>query len=391
MKKIIDMLKNRQITALEALIEKESLPLVRDREVLFVYRDPDHSVRDVRLVHHISRLDRAPRFEQIPEFGLFFLHLVLPRCARMEYTFGIRYKSGREEIRTDPLNPEVAWCPFGPKSVVTTRGYRKPTWAGYRENIQRGRVIPHYLDSRIMGDRRIFSVYLPAAQTENGKYPLLMLHDGGDYKNFAGLIDILDNLNSDGMIEPFIAVLTEPGNRNEEYSCTPQHPAYLITELLPWINNKYPIDISRENIALMGCSFGAVASVYAAYHYPEVVGKLLIQSGSFVFQDVVRANGVFEPLDEFDRITLFLETEYFPDGPRKKLKVFQSCGTFEQILYYNQNFASEMKRLGHEIEYRESHDGHNWISWRDHLGDAFQFLFPVKVGEKVKKRRIRYA
>jgi enterochelin esterase-like enzyme len=128
----------------------------------------------------------------------------------------------------------------------------------------------------------------------------------------------------------------------------------------------------------MGASFGAVASVYGAHRHPERIGRLLIQSGSFYYWNVVHTPSLFEPFDEWDRIGLFLEGEFFPDGFARPMRIFHSCGTFEGILTRNRAFADSLRELGHDVCYRESHDGHNWVSWRDHFGEGLAHLFPPR-------------
>lgn len=381
MKQVFEELKQRGKDYYKELAQTDTFPLVRGREVLFLYDASDRAVRDIRLVHHVTTLDRAPKLEPVSGNGLRVLHLVLPSKARLEYTFGINFEDGGSEIRTDPLNPRLAWCPFGPKSVVTTSEYHDPEWTIRRETLTPGVITTHQIDSESLGDTRSFCVYVPTHTPPADGFPVLVVHDGTDYLDYAGLATIFDNLIADGKIEPFIAVLSRPIERNDEYTCTPAHARFVVTELLPWVRKTFPASNSREKTGIMGSSFGAVASVYAAHQYPDVFSKLLIQSGSFRFQDVVSTVSLFDPLDAFDRIKHFLETSFFPGGPSQSMKIYQSCGTFEPMIGYNRNFARLMKKFGHSIIYRESHDGHNWISWRDHLGDALSYLFPPERSE----------
>ena len=296
MKDILMKLKKNGLDYYDELVENETMPVVRGREVLFLYPDTNRNVREVRLVHHISSLFRAPKFIPIGDIGIHGLHLVLPHSARMEYTFGITYSNGSSDIQTDPGNTDKAWCPFGPKSVVTTHNYHSPDWTKNRNGISRGTIESHTIHSENLGDDRTVAVYTPAVPPKRGGYPVLIIHDGSDYMNYSNIIPIFDTLISQGITAPFLAVLSDPINRNEEYSCTPQHPAFVARELLPWIRKTYPVSSQRSRTALMGASFGAVVSVFTAYHYPDEFGKLLIQSGSFRFQDLVHPSPLFEPV-----------------------------------------------------------------------------------------------
>ncbi len=352
------------------------LPVVRGRDILFLYENAERPVSEIRLVHHIALLDRAPMFQKVNDEGTFAFHLVLPPKSRLEYTFGIKYEDGGQEIVTDPRNERKAWCPFGPKSVVWTDRYREPGWSHHRKDIAHGIVEEYRLDSAIFGGSRQGLIYIPPGKVPRGGFPVLIAHDGPDYVNYSGIVDVLDNMIASKEIVPVMAVLTKPEKRNTEYSCTPEHPKFIFEELMPWVRKKYPAAKGRKKTAMMGSSFGAVATAYAAFHYAHEVGLLFLQSGSFRYQDAVRSLPLFEAIDEWDRITLFLEGDFFPKGPAEKMKIFHTCGTFESILQYNQYFSRDIVAAGHTVSYQESNDGHNWISWRNHLGNGFKYLFP---------------
>lgn len=384
MKEILQQIQMKGPQCLDELHLSEPIPVVRGREVLFLYDERIAETKEVRLVHHVSTLDRAPKLTRVNGSAIKALHLVLPKIARLEYTFGIKYTSGYEEIRTDPLNPDLAWCPFGPKSVVVTAGYQIPSWTIPHPENPQGWIEEHLIQSSVFNDSRTVWVYLPAMEPQNQKYPLLVVHDGTDYFHFADFKTVLDNLIASGQMQPVVALLSKPENRNEEYSCTPDHAKFVGEELIPWARNRYPVTSSRSGTGLMGSSFGAVASIYAAYQYPRLFGLLLIQSGSFRFQDIVSTNVMFDPVDPFDRIKLFIESQYFPGGPNRKMRVFQTCGTFEPMIGYNDNFYKMMKKYHHQIHYQTSNDGHNWVSWRDHLGQGLPYLFPA--GRNVRKK-----
>lgn len=354
LREILDRLRAEGLAAVD-----EPMPIVRGREVVFAYHDPGASA--VGLVHHVVGIPRSPRFERAGD-GLFLLHMVLPDPARLEYTFRRRNGSGRELIVLDPRNPRTAACPFGLKSVATTDSYRTPEWVSFREGIERGVVEEHEVAGRPV------SLYVPARPPEHA----LLVHDGGDYRHFSDLVQVLDNLIADERIAPVVAALTHPGNRNYEYSCTPEHADFMAGDVAPWVRGRFNV----EGVGLMGASFGAVASVYASFRHPEAFDRLFLQSGSFVHQ-IEGTPSIFEPVDEFDRIRLFLEREFFPRGYPRRMRIYQTCGTFEPCRY-SRSFADHMRASGHAIVYRESHDGHNWVSWRDHFGDALAYLFPPR-------------
>jgi enterochelin esterase family protein len=121
----------------------------------------------------------------------------------------------------------------------------------------------------------------------------------------------------------------------------------------------------------MGASFGAVSSLHAAWTHPGVFGKLLLQSGSFVFTDIGHHDRgeLWDPVVEF--VNAFRE-----DPKRIDAKLFVSCGVFESLIAYNRGLVPLMRRAGLDTRFVESLDGHNWICWRDRLRDGLTWLFP---------------
>ncbi|MBI3098014.1 MAG: esterase family protein [Planctomycetes bacterium] len=373
---IVERLEKEGNAAFDDLARSRPVPVVQDREVLFVFRDHRQAVRSVQLVHHVVGLHRSPRFDRVSNNGLFILHLVLPNAARLEYTFRVVGKDGSQQIITDPANPKAAFCPFGPKSVVETAGYVDPPWVRFQPGIERGSIEEHSLKTRHFPRERAVTLYRPAGEPPADGWPLLIVHDGGDYRHFSDLVQVLDNLIASKQMAPVFAALTHPGDRNWEYPCTEEHPAFVVEDLIPFVRANHPVSQDRRRVGVMGASFGAVASAFAAYRYPQVFGLLLLQSGSFLFNRLYGVQSRYRSQDEFGRIRRFLETEFFPKGPALPCRFYISCGTFEGISGYSREVAQLMSDAGHEVHYRETHDGHNWVCWRDTLGEAFPYLFP---------------
>ncbi len=376
MRKIFERLRAEGADYFEKIAGSEKTPIVRDRELLFLYHERERLVNQVKLNHNISSLDNPVYFEKFGSGGPFALHMVLPSKARMEYSLEVDYETGETEYRNDPGNPVQSFCPFGSKSVACTESYKTPAWAIRRNGVPRGKLEEHVLESEALGGPREIRIHIPAVPAPAKGYPVLIIHDGTDFINYGDMLTVLDNLVYQGEMEPFLAVLTKPENRNLEYTCMPEHTFHLAEELLPWVRDRYPATSKREKTGLMGSSLGAISSLHTAYTYPSLFKPLLIQSGSLRFHETKGTAPAFEPVDEFDRIMLFLEGKFFPRGFPRKMRIFQSCGTFEPLLSFNRRFYEELKKLHQDVVYSENHDGHNWISWRDQLGAGFSFLFP---------------
>jgi enterochelin esterase family protein len=133
----------------------------------------------------------------------------------------------------------------------------------------------------------------------------------------------------------------------------------------------YPLLDEPGGRGLMGASFGAVASLHAAWRYPGLYGRLLLQSGSFAFSDIGhhRRAAVFDPVVRFVN-----EFRSRPGQPAARM--YLSCGIYESLIYENRSMVPLLNDQGIQVRYEEVRDGHNWENWRDRLRAGLSWLFP---------------
>ena len=352
--------------ALEGVLAERSFPVVGEGWALFVYRGP---ADDVLLHHWIRGLPSERPFERVDGTDLWTLEMEIQHTARVEYKLEIVEGDEHRLIR-DPLNPNLAQDPFGANSVVQGPGYVKPEWAAEQEDARRGEVVERMLQSEVFGDVRPISIYLPARFRETRRYPLLIVHDGTDYVRFASLATVLDNLIHRLEIPPVIVALIDSPNRMEEYAASELHARFITDEILPLLEDEFPLLEEPRDRALVGASFGAVASLHAAWTHPGLFGKLLLQSGSFAFTDI----GPHDGGEAFDPVVDFVNAlRADPDHPADQ--IFLSCGIYEALIYYNRSILPVLQASGAEVRFVESQDGHNWENWRDRLQEGLTWLF----------------
>src|SRR6185295_1621515 len=201
--------------------------------------------------------------------------------------------------------------------------------------------------------------YLPARfrRADPGtRYPLLIVHDGGDYLRYAAAKTVLDNLIHRLDVAELVAAFVYPGDRLTEYANSAAHARFLTAELLPRLEAELPLAGTPSGRCLMGSSFGAVASLATAYRHPGVYGSLLLQSGSFVFTDIGHDHGggpVFEPVVRF-----------------------VNRGVYEPLIVRNRSMVPVFEAAGMTVRYVEARDGHSWENWRDRLRDGLSWIFP---------------
>ena len=353
--------------AIDAFLEAHEFPIVEGRSATFVFRGPADSVE---LVHWIYGLESSQEFEQVPGTDLWYFVLDLPERSRVEYKFGVT-RGGQTHLVRDELNESFARDPYGANSVVHGQGYVEPEWASEHEGVRRGTIHEHRLQSRAFGEVRPVQVYLPARFRPSRRYPLLIVHDGGDYLRFAALQEILDNLIERLEVAPLICALIQSPNRLHEYAADERHASFVVDELLPTLEEEYPLAEHPRARGLMGASFGAVASLSTAWRNPGVFGRLLLQSGSFAFTDIGDHDRgpVFDPVVDF--VNRFRE-----DPGKPSDSVFLSYGLYESLVYYNRSLVPLLQSTGMDVKFSEAPDGHNWENWRDRLREGLSYLFP---------------
>ena len=326
--------------------------------------------REVRLRHWIYGLPTAVAFERVAGTDLWFHVEEVPADSRVEYKLEIHTPRGTRLVK-DPLNPLVAHDPFGANSVLQGTGYRVPAWALEDPAAPKGTLEDRVFRSEALGSQRRITLYRPPRFQETRRYPLLIVHDGGDYLRFANLQAVLDNLIHRMEIPGVIAVLTHPEDRIAQYRDHADHSRYLTEELVPSLEKELPLLGAPVGRALMGASLGAVASLSTAIRYPGFYGRLLLQSGSFAFSDIGthRRGPVFDPVVRF--------VNAFRRSPgRPAARAYVACGIYESLIYENRTMVPLLQEHGVEVRYAEARDGHNWENWRDRLREGLSFLFP---------------
>jgi enterochelin esterase-like enzyme len=164
----------------------------------------------------------------------------------------------------------------------------------------------HEFSSRIFRNKRMLRVWTPSGygRSENSamRYPVFYLNDGQNLfeksTSFTGVEWEVDETASrlivEGRIPPmiFVGIDNAGQERVKEYipyrSLSPpllrprgtRYPAFLLEEVMPFVEKHYRVAKGVENRALGGSSLGALISLYAAMAVPGTFGRLLIESPS---------------------------------------------------------------------------------------------------------------
>ena len=264
-----------------------ALPVVEGNLCTFATRAAADSVY---LRHWINPWPDDLELSQIPGTDVWYLTIELEWAARVEYQFEIA-RDGKWWRFNDPDNPRLSRSPVGDCSVCYGPGYAVPDWATVHVDTKRGTLTELQVRSRTQARDNRITLYQPAGLDTSERYPLLVVHDGGDYLGYASMKIILDNLIDDGRLAKIIVAFSYPGERLTEYPDDPDHAEWLTCELLPELEKRFPLLATPAARCLMGTSFGAVAALSTAVRFPRSYGSLLLQSGSFLYSDPTVRHG----------------------------------------------------------------------------------------------------
>lgn len=191
---------------------------------------------------------------------------------------------------------------MGDSSVCWSAGFQVSPWVPPDPEVRTGEMIELDLVSGAQRRTNRVRVYLPARLRSTGAYPLLIVHDGSDFVEYAEMRTVLDNLiHRLDMVETVLAFI-DPVDRLTEYPNQAVHARMLVEELVPRLERELPIATQPSGRCLMGSSSGAIAAFSTAVRYPRAFGSVLVQSASLVFTDIGVDHGggpAFDPVVRF--------------------------------------------------------------------------------------------
>ncbi|HLU60451.1 MAG TPA: alpha/beta hydrolase-fold protein [Pseudonocardia sp.] len=367
----INRLKERKpdAAAVDRFLARHDVPIVEGDRCTFLWRG---EADEVFLVQRIVGLPERLPLRRLWGTDLWYLVLELPPGSRINYQVEVR-RGDRVERGNDPLNPKVSYSPVGTSSVCFAHGYTTPDWTEPDPDARPGELTELVLPSRALRRDCRVTVYLPARLRRTAAYPLLVVHDGGDFLQYAAAKTVLDNLIHRLDVAETVVAFVDPGDRLAEYADSTAHARFLTRELVPRLEADLPLVAQRSGRCLLGSSFGAVASLATAYRAPDFYGSLVLMSGSFVFTDIGAADHGGGPV--FDPVVRFVNR--YRQRPRRLAdRLFVSCGVYEPLITANRSIVHTFESTGMAVRFVETRDGHDWENWRDTLRDALAWVYP---------------
>ena len=222
------------------------------------------------------------------------------------------------------------------------------------------------------------TLWSPDGDSANTARPLLVVHDGPEYEQRAGLITKLSQWISEGSIGPHNVALLAPDDMNNQYrlahyAASDEYSTLLRHTILPELEQRAPID---GPLVGMGASMGALAMLRSA----EAFNALYLQSASIHHPDYGYEQGYKDMYAEYgleadyERVKQFVEKARtnLTDGDR--LTISLTCGD-ESNYEGNKALYYALREQGHTML-----DGHmpgmqhNFESWGSNLDPSLRDL-----------------
>lgn len=251
----------------------------------------------------------------------------------------------------------------------------------------------HKITSKILKQKRTFSVFIP--EGFNGPFQVIYMHDGQNlfFKESSYVGEIWDihtqalRLMKAGLMEPTLIVgIDHTKFRMDEYSPFDNSKIYetypdelrvpyygdsyidfIVKELKPWIDSKYPTKLESKYTTLAGSSLGGLISLYGGLFYPHIFGNIGLFSTSAWWNET--------GLDALLNIKRPLPDQYF----------YVTCGSNESGTLdakHNRRYIHTTKKIQKSLRASNKHifykvyDGgrHNEPFWASQMSEFLQFI-----------------
>lgn len=287
-------------------------------------------------------------------------------------------------------NNGVAW---GPWSNVPQKDIDCYEWAMNKEphfplpeeaepseNVPEGALTQHEWESTTVypGVKGTYELYVP--QQYHGQDAALMVFMDGsrEYIQVGRVPNILDTMIADGELPVTIAVFINPGNpgpglpryggdnhRSIEYDAVnDRYAAFLNDEILAPLRKTYHMTTDPSQSLICGISSGGNAAFAAAWHRPDLFGKVICHCGSFTD---IRGSSTFPGL--------------IRQTPKKPLKVFLQTGEHDLNTCFgdwrlaNQTMASALEYKDYDYRLVVGPGGHSLRYGASILPDTFRWIW----------------
>ncbi|MTH53196.1 esterase family protein [Bacillus mangrovi] len=214
--------------------------------------------------------------------------------------------------------------------------------------------------------------YLPKSYSPLYKYSLLIAQDGQDYfrlgriaRQYEALLEKEEAENVIIVGIPYKDVQDRRAKYHPDGEKFSAYKRFLAHELVPYLDNEYPVYQVGQGRALIGDSLAATIGLMTAFDYPNIFGKVIMQS-PYVDDSVIEAAENFSSSPD---ITIFHQIG------KKETEVKTTAGEVQNFLEPNRMLQKAIEKKGFPYLYEEFDGDHTWTHWQPLLPKALKAMF----------------
>lgn len=343
------------------------VPSVIEDALVFVVADPDRVFSQVSLDCDDAVSGRH-RFRRTSTGWM--LSLPRPDLARLEYRLVVTDRSGSTSVVCDPGNPERVSTAFGDRSVALMPGYERPGWmrasGADGPDGSPGSTSTHVYTDPVIGELPV-TVWAPTGLADDEPAHLLVVHDGPEYVELAGLAQYAAAVIDQDSVPPFRMAGLHPVERDAWYSANDDYVAAELAALDDLVSSIQTLD----GWITLGASLGGLTSLLTALSGAGRFSGLMAQSGSFFTPDLDAQESTYP---YFDRVVSAVSAIQQAPRTERPLHVSLTCGRLEENFANNDAMAAALAEQGHLVSFVTVPDLHNYTAWRDSLDPSLSEL-----------------
>jgi enterochelin esterase-like enzyme len=212
-----------------------------------------------------------------------------------------------------------------------------------------------------------YRVYLPEGYKSHTDLAVLYVVDGQSYIKQGKVPRVLNRLIDSGKIEPVVVVFVDArdpdklnkNRRNAQFFCNNDYLEFYRDELIPEIEQHYPVAQDREKRTVLGLSFGGLNSACFGLF------------GFDTFSGIGMQSPAYHPVPKL--------LSAYEEMPLLPLRVFLSTGKPNDNTKATRELRDVLQNKGYPMKYIEVREGHNWNNWRPLIDNVLRFFYAVKI------------
>jgi S-formylglutathione hydrolase FrmB len=259
--------------------------------------------------------------------------------------------------------------------------------------VQAGEVVRDKYTSATLGREINFTVYLPDGYKESTeRYPVVyLLHGAGGNENEwaakGGAVETLDGLIKRDLMRPSVAVMPTFGPASWwADGVSEKTETAMMQELIPYVESQYKASSEKSGRAIGGLSMGGYGSLNLALRYPDKFCAAAIISPA-IYDPLPPETSASRRTPQFVRNGQFDPDTWKSLNYPAHLASYQKTGIkvpfwiasgdhdrFGIALMSAQLFSRLFQLQPKQVELRIINGDHEWMTFRDALPDALQFV-----------------